>query len=71
MSVDRLLETSRADQRQQLRSLVHQEVRYRGRTYKVIDAMGDGDRFGLFLQEVQANTVLIVSGDNLQGVQLP
>lgn len=74
MNLDRLLETSRADQRNQMRRLVHEQVRYRSRIYTVIEAMGDGDRFGLFLQEVATGHIpmtLVVSGDDLRGVQLP
>jgi hypothetical protein len=73
--VDALLATSRADHQRQMRHLLHREVKYRGKHYRVIDAMGEGERFGLFMQETQPDhgiaAVLIVSGDDLRGVQLP
>jgi hypothetical protein len=73
-TLDLLLSTSRSDQHRQLRGLVGTEVRYRGRAYRVIDAMGTDDNFGLFLQEAHPSgipTTLVVSGDDLRGIQLP
>lgn len=73
-TLDLLFAASQADHQRQLRSLVGQEVRYRGATWRVIDAMGEADHFGLFVQQTHASGVphtLIVSGDDLRGIQLP